>query len=74
MGVSGMIDFKVLYVPAVEPDLPQCEADRKSNYANDRHDTDRQCRWSARYHINGKLLCKKHAGIEALAMLTEMTK
>lgn len=70
-----MTDFKVLYVPSVAPvDLPRCEAQRQTNYANDHLSSDRQCKWSARYNINGRLLCKKHAGPEALKILTEMSK
>lgn len=64
--------FRVLYTPAVPPpELPQCEAMRKTPYANDHSRTDFQCKWSARYFINGKLLCSKHAGQEALKMFRD---
>ena len=66
-----MTEFKVLYVPSVAPDLPQCEAFRKTTYANDTESTDLQCKWSARFDINGKLLCSKHAGKELLRLEIE---
>lgn len=59
----------ILYAPSVAPDLPQCEAIRKGNYANDTENTNRQCKWSARYEINGVCLCSKHAQKEALRIL-----
>ncbi len=67
-------DFRVLYVPSVAPDLPQCEAIRQTNYANDTPERDRQCKWGARYFLNGRYLCKKHAGPEALKILTKETE
>ena len=65
------MDFRVLHTPAAKPDLPQCEAQRKTPYANDTPTTDRQCSWSALYVINGKCLCSKHAGAELLRLHVE---
>jgi len=61
---------RVLYKPSVPPDdLPQCEAMRQSPYANDTPETDRQCKWAARYEIDGHYYCSKHAGQVALQKL-----
>lgn len=60
--------FKILYNPPTAPELPQCEALRKTGYANDTDKTDFQCKWSARFNINGKMLCSKHAGRELLQL------
>lgn len=65
------MDFKVLHSPVAPPDLPQCEAIRRSTYASDKTHTDRQCRWKAMYTINGKDLCSKHAGAELLKLHRE---
>lgn len=57
-------------VARVEPvDLPPCDAMRKLTYANDKPDTNRRCKWSAKYRIGGRNLCQKHAGPAALAIL-----
>lgn len=47
----------------------QCEANRECNYHNDTPKTNRQCCFSARFEVNGKLLCSKHAGVAALKIL-----
>lgn len=51
------------------PSLPQCEAGRVTVYANDTARTDRQCRRRAKFRLDGKSLCTKHAGVTALAIL-----
>lgn len=58
-----------LWRPAETIETPQCEAVRTSPYANDKPDTDRQCKWSSRYIVGGRYLCSKHAGQEALRIL-----
>jgi hypothetical protein len=50
-------------------DLPQCEARRENKYLNDTVDTNFQCKWSARYTIDGHYFCSKHAGVAALQIL-----
>ena len=60
---------RILYAPVVKPDLPQCESMRMNSYFNDRPDTDKQCKHSARYEIGGKHYCQKHAGMVALDFL-----
>jgi len=67
-----MARVEVLFTPAPKPDLPQCEAIRATPYANDTPDRDRRCKWSARYRIDGRLLCSKHAGPAALEILLKM--
>lgn len=52
-----------------KPELPRCEAHRKSKYANDSDDSDLQCTRSATYRINGMNYCKPHAGDFALKLL-----
>lgn len=49
-----------------------CEALRKHPYYNDTGGKAR-CKWNAKYFINGKNLCRKHAEVEALALLAEET-
>ena len=51
------------------PELPQCEAGRVTNYANDTAKTDRQCKRRAKYRLPSGLYCTKHAGVAALALL-----
>lgn len=65
------MEFKVLHAAVVKPETPQCEAIRKTPYANDKPDTDRQCSWASLYCINGKYLCSKHAGAELLRLHVE---
>lgn len=64
-----MTKAKRLVAPIVPVDLPPCDALRKSPYANDKPDTDRRCKWSAKYRIGNRNLCTKHAGPAALAVL-----
>jgi hypothetical protein len=61
---------KQLYVDP--PKLGQCEATRTGKYANDTPRTDRRCVHSARYEIEGRLLCTKHAQARALQILLAM--
>lgn len=49
--------------------MPQCMAQRTGNYMNDRLDTDRQCRHHAKFMVDGKFYCTKHAGVVALKIL-----
>ena len=49
--------------------LPQCEVQRETRYANDTQDTDKRCKWGARYKIDGHFFCSKHAGVAALQIL-----
>lgn len=63
--------MRVLWKDPVKPNLPQCEAIRQTPYANDTPERNKQCKWSARYRINGRNLCSKHAGQAALALLVE---
>jgi hypothetical protein len=50
-------------------DRPQCEAQRETKYRNDTKDTDKQCKGSSRYKIDGHYFCSKHAGVAALQIL-----
>lgn len=50
-------------------DMPRCESIRQTPYANDKPDTDKQCKWSARYKIDDHHYCSKHAGVAALQIL-----
>lgn len=54
-------------------DLPQCEAGRQTPYANDTAETDKQCKWSGKYRIDGRKFCSKHAGQAALQILLEQS-
>lgn len=64
--------IKELYRPVVVPKpTPQCEAMRQTPYANDTKDTDKQCKWSSRFEIDGHFYCTKHAGQIALRMMLE---
>lgn len=51
--------------------LPQCEAERTTRYYSDVRDGTKnfQCSQRARYDIDGKKLCPRHAGEVALAHL-----
>lgn len=60
---------EVLWNPLTKPELPQCETDRLNDYYNDKPDTDRRCKHGARYKIDGKCFCARHAGIYALQTL-----
>jgi len=50
---------------------PRCATQRKSIYYNDKPSTDKQCTLKARYIINGKPLCSRHAGIAAIEILLQ---
>ena len=50
-------------------DMPRCEAQRQTPYDNDTKNTDFQCKWSARYQIDGHNFCSKHAGVAALQLM-----
>lgn len=63
------VSARVLFAPVVKPDLPQCEAERANSYFNDRPNTDRRCKHSARFEIDGLKLCQKHAGVKALEIV-----
>lgn len=63
------MEVREIWSPVAKPDTPQCEARRKTPYANDSPGTDKQCKWSARYVIGGQHLCSKHAQKEALRIL-----
>lgn len=67
--------IRELYRPVVIPKpTPQCEATRQSPYANDTKDTDKQCKWSSRFEIDGRFYCSKHAGQVALRKLLEQAQ
>lgn len=51
-----------------------CEATRSHNYHNDTPETDRRCKNRARYEVEGKFLCKQHAGPYALELLLEKNR
>lgn len=53
--------MKVKRIVSERPVTPQCEAIRVTQYANDRHDTNRQCKHSSSFIVDGKHLCKRHA-------------
>lgn len=52
-------------------ELGQCQAQRQGRYANDRKDTDKRCVHTAKYEIEGRRLCEKHAEVAALRILLE---
>lgn len=54
--------------------VEMCEATRRAHYNNDTPHTDRMCKNRARYDINGKKLCKQHAGPAALDLLLTMRR
>lgn len=54
-------------------ELPQCEAGRQTPYASDTDATDKQCKWSGKYLIDGRNFCSKHAGQAALQILLAPT-
>lgn len=54
--------------------VPQCEATRAGNYANDTPDTNRRCQKQARYRVAGKCFCLRHAEIAALDVLLKEKK
>lgn len=63
-----------LIEPIERIETPQCEAVRMTRYANDTTKTDRQCKWSSKYKINGQYLCSKHAGPVALDILLKQSQ
>lgn len=65
---------KRLVEPLVPIELPQCEAIRAHAYPNDKPDTDKSCKNRAKYIIDGKHLCQKHAGPAALALLLRQSR
>ena len=50
-----------------------CSALRLGKYANDRPDTDKQCTRRARFRVDGRLYCLRHAEIAALNILLKET-
>lgn len=52
-------------------ELGQCEAAREGKYGNDTPQTDRQCVFTAKYLVDGKRLCTRHAGVAALRILMQ---
>lgn len=50
-------------------ELPRCCAERVTRYYNDGSGSDFQCNMRARYEIDGRPLCPRHAGEVALAHL-----
>jgi len=60
-----MIKAHILY----PTNMPQCQAQREGGYANDTPNTDKRCKWSARYKIDDHYFCSKHAGVAALSIL-----
>lgn len=65
---------KRLVEPLVPVDLPQCEAVRTHAYHNDTSDTDKSCKNRAKYVVDGKHLCRAHAGPAALQVLLRSGK
>lgn len=61
----GTPKVRVLYPVTV----PNCEAIRETPYANDTPETDKRCHHLAKYEIDGKKLCQKHAQAVALHLL-----
>lgn len=69
--------MKLPHAAGLIPDiteLPQCEAVRDSRYYCDPGPGPYQCRHRARFTIDGKKLCRKHAGVMALNILLSETK
>jgi hypothetical protein len=52
-------------------ELGQCQASREGRYANDKPNTISRCTHTAKYEIEGKRLCTKHAECAALRILLE---
>jgi hypothetical protein len=62
-------------VPAIplRPKTPQCEATRVGRYYSDKPGPLPVCEHSSSYVINGRHLCKRHAGAAALQLLLEQS-
>lgn len=69
-----MSKTRELNSPVARLHTPQCEATRRNSYANDTAETDRQCKFAAKYEVGGKYLCEKHARSEALSILLRQQK
>ena len=54
--------------------LGRCEASREGKYCNDKTKGPHQCVQSARYLIEGRRLCTKHAEVAALRILIEQSR
>lgn len=55
----------------LRPQTPQCEGTRVNRYANDNGRPPGQCKHSSSYVIQGRHLCKWHAGDFALQLLVQ---
>lgn len=51
----------------------QCQAERVNSYASDTPTTDKRCLLTARFKVNGKCYCLRHAEIASLHYLLSMT-
>jgi len=56
----------------IRPEVPRCDSLAVSQAARDRGET-RRCKMPAKYTINGRNLCPKHAGAAALSILMKET-
>lgn len=63
-----------LYPKAEPVRVEMCEGLRRNTYSNDAPHASRACKNRARYEIDGKKLCSKHAGPAALELLLNMNK
>jgi len=54
--------------------LPQCEARRSGRYCSDIIGVVNQCKRNATIFLDGKNLCRTHAGEHALALLIQMSE
>lgn len=50
-------------------ELGQCQAHREGRYANDKPETNLRCVHTAKYDVQGRRLCQKHAEVAALRIL-----
>lgn len=55
-------------------DIGQCEAQREGRYLNDTPETNKRCAHSAKFVVDGKRLCQRHAGQAALRYLMGKTE
>lgn len=50
-------------------ELGQCCANREGRYANDTKETNMRCTHTAKFEVQGRRLCTKHAEVAALRIL-----
>jgi uncharacterized protein (DUF2461 family) len=54
-------------------DLPRCEAERTEPYANDTAATNKRCKRSAKFNVDGRSYCTRHAEAVSLSLLLSVS-